>query len=100
MAEFWDRVMKQWLGPSAVLITIGFIIWLVQVNQWGLDHERRIGVIEEENQRFEAMIDLAIQNQSRLVAIQESHRYRLEDLDDSIDRLEGRVYDNKGGGGK
>ena len=98
MSEFYEKIMSQWLGPSAVLVTIGFIIWLVQVNQWGLDHQRRIGSLEAQNERFEEMIDIAIQNQARLVAIQESHRHRLENLDESVDRIEDRVYNNHGGG--
>ena len=87
--------LNKWISPFTITASIGFIIWLVQLNAATLAHQSRISVIEqniEYIQRDDQSMALLI---SRTTAVQESLTRQLRILEARMTRNESWISENR-----
>ena len=93
-----DRLLEflnKWISPFTITATIGFIIWLVQLNGAALSHQARLSAIEqniEHIQRDDQSMALLI---SRTTAVQESLARQLRILEARMTRNESWISENR-----
>ena len=87
--------LNKWISPFTFTASIGFIIWLVQLNAAALSYQSRISVIEqniEYIQRDDQSMALLI---SRTTAVQESLTRQLRILEARMTRNESWISENR-----
>jgi len=85
---------EKWATPAGLLIVLGLVIWLVQLNANAIDNAREIGAIKA---HYSAMM----QNQAEMallvhrgIALQESLFQQVDQLNSRFEKFEALYYSN------
>ena len=93
-----DRLLdffNKWISPFTITATIGFIIWLVQLNAATLAHQARISVVEQNIIHIQQDAQSMALLLSRSVAVQESLTRQLRIIESRMTRNEAWISDNR-----
>ena len=82
MSEGIKKFIGEWANPQGIVVVIGFIIWLVQLNFGFLSHSKQIAILQE-NAKLTESINTKQNEQILLTAqILKDAVVKLEKLDD------------------
>lgn len=76
MSEF-VKIILEWITPSGIVIIIGFIIWLVQLNHWVISLKKESGVTTVRVGKLEDAMEVLANNNTKISTILE---YMSEDV--------------------
>ena len=89
-----QAIADRWLTPAGLLIVLGLVIWLIQLNQNAIENAEAIGALRAQNSIVaKEMVKLGLVVQ-RGVALQESLFGQVERLDERFEKHELLMYQN------
>ena len=86
------ELAMKWAAPSGILITIGLVIWLIQLNANALRNAEAIGAMKAaQGAIVKELRDVGTALQ-RTAVLQESLYRQVDAIDEKMERLEIRSY--------
>ncbi len=79
-----SSIILDWIAPSGIVIVVGFIIWLVQLNHWVMELKKESGATSAKVDKLDEALKELINNNVKISTILE---YMSEDVKENKQEL-------------
>ena len=87
-------LIEKWATPAGLLIVLGLVIWLVQLNQNAINNAEAIGALKASDTVMMRRLNEIGLSLQRTVALQEVMFNRADSLEDKFEHHEQLMYQN------
>jgi len=99
MPSVLEKILERFATPAGLAIMAAFVIWLVQLNNWALEHRERLGAVEVLQGELARQLHKISLTQARQTAILDALFNQVQLMGGRIERNESLIYQNKNGNG-